>query len=561
MIPRDIVMRTSRHSAISISPEVSRILCVALVSVAIITPAMIWGIPSNRDLFNHFRFALPFYDSLCDGRLYPAWLAESNSGYGDPSFRFYPPAFYYLLALARTLTGNWYAGTLLTYTLISVLGGLGVYFWTRSLLTENAAMVAGILFALAPYHVNELYMAVMLAEYAGAAVLPFAFGFVDRVCRHGRPRDIAGLAAAYSILILTHLPLTVIGSIALLGYAVMRMDKANWFQSLKKLSVAVALALMASAVYWIRMITELHWIGANMRSEASIYYRSNFIFSTLSAANLNVWWMNILILTTLLLFAPAFFLLSRRIRIEERFGRLKPIILIAAFAFFMSSPLSRPVWSLFPLLQQVQFPWRWLALFSMAGCVVTAALISSGLGLAGLPRPGRLLVFGAISLSVIFTLGHVVREAEYKTRAQFDDILHSVRGSASIDDWLPIWAKPAPRVMPVEVEAGNRRVTISSWKPEYRSFQVSAGEAMEARVRTFYYPRWVAIGGGQVLSTRPDQDGAMLISVPAAETKVSLEFREPKSASFAVGITILGWLVIGILGISGFLRGTTNKSL
>jgi len=36
----------------------------------------------------------------------PAWLAEANHGFGDASFRFYPPALYYLLALTRTLAGK-----------------------------------------------------------------------------------------------------------------------------------------------------------------------------------------------------------------------------------------------------------------------------------------------------------------------------------------------------------------------------------------------------------------------------------------------------------------------
>jgi hypothetical protein len=75
------------------------------VSVAIILPAVFFGIPSNRDLTNHFRFALPFYDAVTSGDLYPGWLAESNGGYGDASFRFYPPALYYLMTAVRVITG------------------------------------------------------------------------------------------------------------------------------------------------------------------------------------------------------------------------------------------------------------------------------------------------------------------------------------------------------------------------------------------------------------------------------------------------------------------------
>src|SRR5256885_14353702 len=135
----------ARISPNEVSPEARRLLVVVIASALIIAPALIYGVPSNIDLFNHFRFALPFYDALHSGHWYPAWLAESNSGYGDPSFRFYPPALYYLLSLARAVTGNWYIATLLSLGLLSILGALGMYFWTRSVASDSSAMWASIL--------------------------------------------------------------------------------------------------------------------------------------------------------------------------------------------------------------------------------------------------------------------------------------------------------------------------------------------------------------------------------------------------------------------------------
>src|SRR5215203_7475397 len=114
-------------------------LFVVGVSLAVILPALVWGIPSNLDLTNHFRFALPFYDAIAAGDLYPGWLAESNGGYGDPSFRFYPPALYYLLAAARFAVGNWYGATLVVFVAVSISGGLGMYFWARSILPSASA--------------------------------------------------------------------------------------------------------------------------------------------------------------------------------------------------------------------------------------------------------------------------------------------------------------------------------------------------------------------------------------------------------------------------------------
>src|SRR2546430_10389609 len=143
-------------------------------------------------------------------------------GFGGAIFRFSPPALYYLLALARSVTGNWYVATASTFVILSMAGPLGVYWWAREFTSSNTAMLAGIFYAVAPYHLNQLFQALLLAEFAAAAVLPFAFLFAERVCRQRRARDVAGLAGAYELLVLTHLPLPVIGSVTPAPYCLVR---------------------------------------------------------------------------------------------------------------------------------------------------------------------------------------------------------------------------------------------------------------------------------------------------------------------------------------------------
>jgi uncharacterized membrane protein len=93
-----LTLLEKKSVASSFSPETVHILALTGVAFAVVVPMILWGMPSALDLSNHFRFALPFYDALRSGHLYPGWLAESNHGFGDASFRFYPPALYYLLS-------------------------------------------------------------------------------------------------------------------------------------------------------------------------------------------------------------------------------------------------------------------------------------------------------------------------------------------------------------------------------------------------------------------------------------------------------------------------------
>lgn len=520
------------------------------ISLAVVVPTVVWGVPSNLDLTNHFRFALPFYDSIAAGHLYPGWLAESNHGYGDPSFRFYPPALYYVLTVARLALGNWYQATVLTFALLSVTGGLGMYFWSNSILRDSRAAWASFFYALAPYHVNQLYQAMMLAEWAGSAVLPFCFGFVERVCERGRPRDVAGLAIAYGILVFTHLPLAIIGSLGLLVYALVRAGGPNRPEKIAKLALGAALGLAATAIYWVTMVAELRWIAVNdVEPLASVDYRLNFLLSTLSPDKLSVWWMNILTLLTLLLCAPALFILFRRDASPLR--RLaRPALVLTAFAVFMALPLSRPLWLVFKPLQETQFPWRWLILFSMGASLLAAfglPMLSEG-ALAGANRAKRMAVLGAMAISIAFTASHIVREAQYLSPQRFENTLTELRGTPSVNYWFPIWARSNPRDMSSAVEA-DRSVNITAWEPEHRTFSIAAGPATEIRVRTFYYPHWTATTGGKALSTRPDSDGALLIAVPENTTDISLDFREPSRTRASGLVSLAGLVFIGGLAI------------
>lgn len=549
MSSRVLESHETKGWSISASPEAKRLALVIAVSLAAIVPVLLFGVPSNRDLSNHFRFALPFYDAIAAGNFYPSWLAESNGGYGDPSFRFYPPALYYLLAFFRFVSGEWYAATLLTFATVSIAGGLGIYFWARSVLTSSQAMWASFIYAFAPYHLNQLYQATMLAEWAGSAVLPFVFAFLERVCARGKRSDVAGLAACYALLVLTHLPLTVIASLALPVYALVRMERGRRAQTLAKLAGAAMLGLGASSVYWVTMVSEMRWIGINeIEHDASADYRFNFLASTLSPDNLNVWWMNILISMTLLLAAPIVLLIRRHVWRDR--PELRPVALLAVFALFMAAPFSRPIWDRLAPLQQTQFPWRWMAVITIGMAVLTAAAIPllNRSALSG-PRIKQLVILGAMGISVAFSLSHIVREAHFLSPHDFDQTLSDVRGSASVNYWFPIWANSKTKSMPVAVEAGDRAVTVQSWTPESRRFSIAAGTAAEARVKTFYYPHWTATSGQQTLQTRPAGNGVLLISLPPDAVSVNLTFEEPRRSRVSSFASAAGFLFIGFLAM------------
>ena len=420
----------------------------------------------------------------------------------------------------------------------------------------SSALWAGVFFTLAPYHLNQFYQASMLAELAGSSVLPFAFCFVERLCQKRTPKNLAGLAISYALLILTHLPLAVIGSLALLIYALVRLPKQDRWSIVCALLAATLLGAAASACYWVTVIAEQTWIRAdNILPDPSVDYRGNFVLSTFSPDNLNVWWMNILLLATVAMCWPALarFWSSDEAtppgkKVRERARGLRATGTVLLLTIFMATPLSRPIWDLLRPLQQTQFPWRWLALTSLAGPLLLAGAIPSWKRFAeGNKRPLVILAAGAVAVSIAFSLSHTVREAKWLTAPQFEEILSEIPGSPSVSQWLPSWVNEPIQKMSTPVEAGNRDLVVTSWEPERRTFHLGPGQVTEARVRTFFYPHWQAVSEGRSLRVRPDKDGAMLIAVPENSVSVTLEFREPARVRFAVAVSALAWILIGAL--------------
>jgi 6-pyruvoyl-tetrahydropterin synthase related domain len=538
------------------------VLVVTLVGLGAILPMAIYGVPNGADLPNHLRFALPFYEALRSGNFHPAWLAESNYGLGDLRFTVYPPGLYYLMSAARSLTGDWYSATVSVFALLSVTGGLGAYLWARSFLNPRLALWAGVFYVLAPYRLNEIYQASLLSEYAACSLLPFAFAFVERICSRKNSIDVLGLGAAYALLILTHLPLTVIGSMSLALYALFRLfaDKTGSDNSSRRpieqilrnagrLAIGVAIGLSAGSFFWTSMIAELPWIKAHGTEPNAYYdYRLNFLFSTGALTNRNTWYANLLALVVLASLLPGLALLKNWFRRDSTAAAVRGLFIVLLASFLMATPLSRPIWMLVPKLSEIQFPWRWLSVTSLTGSLLLAAAIPMWKDrLRNAVRPRDLVVGFAFVLALIFIGSQIIYDTEYLGHASFQAMTWEIRGAVSFKDFLPLWARDFNSVekMRNKIDAGSRAVAITTWDSEHRTFHLDQGEATSVRVQTYFYPHWIAHSAGRILPSSATNDGLLLISgLPKQAADIALDFERPARVRVFEILSLATWLLI-----------------
>lgn len=549
---------------------------VCLAAILVMLPIAFYGIPSGADLAQHFQFANTYYDSIVGGDGFPSWSTRENNGYGGVAIRFYPPLSYYVMAFARILTGNWFDAAWLTFTFWMIVGCLGVYFWARCWLSERDSAIAGVFYAIAPYHLGQIYTSFIYADFAGAAVLPFCFAFLTRVLERGKKSDVLWLAATYAVLILTHLPTTVIGSLSIAVFSILLLRKKNYLRQIAGVTVAIGLGLAASSFYWVGMVSEMNWLNhAQEKYSSGHYYFGKWFFPLIFHSPPTHWDSSflsdtMLVLCLLFLASAIVYLFYRNTKdaADGKASRVFRLVLpLGLFAFFMITPLSYPLWKFISPLQKIQFPMRWMGVLSICGAIVTAAAVHFLL-------KGNLLkkrswsyiavIFPAIFLIANFTYVWHPSAFVPVAREEFENDLRELPDKRNYEFWWSVWSKVEALETKEKVIAESRQAVVTDWQPEERSFTVEAGTATAARIATFYYPHWQATVNGAAVEVGKDANGAILIPLPAEKATVKLVFQDPPTIRAASFVSLAAWLFIFLAAVflcgEKFVRLKTPKT-
>jgi uncharacterized membrane protein len=541
-----------------------RFWLLAGVCLLTVLPTVFIGVYQGVDLAQHVQFSTTFYNAIQTGDFYPSWAGDENLGYGGVGVRFYPPLTPFLFALARVLTGSWHAATCLVFFLFTFAGAAGVYLWAKEFLASNASSLsAAAIFAVMPYHLYQIQNGSQFAEFAGCSVIPFAFLFVTRIVRRGNSADVLGLAVSFAVLILTHLPTTVIGSLSLLIYALFSLSKENIPAKLLKLAAAVALALAASSVYWLKFATEMDWLRNTKFSRNHFFeYSHNFLLTADWFGEKQLWFINFIFLTVLFISVAAF----AALRFSGRSKKFRAPFALLFFALLMCVAVSRPVWAAVPFLPEVQFPWRWLTIVSAAGSIVFAAALQSfRLLLQGSPKPAN-FIKGLAAAAAICVLGiYALMWSEFSLNhvpARNYENYVAEKNAALGGEWF--WtAKAKEEAFGVreKVFADNRRVEINAWHSTTRDFTVAPGGETAARVATLFYPHWKASVNGNLTVPQISADGVILIAVPAQKAEVKIWFEEPPGIVAAKYVSLFTWLAFAGAGIFRLINFRRKKTV
>jgi hypothetical protein len=354
----------------------------------------------THDGYYHLYRFLELGLAVRAGDLYPRWAPEFALGFGYPVFNYYPPLALYL-ALPFDLLGLGLIAAFGLGQLVSMwVGTAGAYVLVRDQSGRLAGVVAGVLFGSLPYLLLDVHLRGAIAETLGLALLPWVCWSLRRAAEAPSRShlalasvSVAALAFGHNITLLMGLPVAV-------AYALL---SGVTRQRLARVVAAVALGLVASALYWAPALLERGLVTHEVLTTGFYDFHNHFhplpglIQLTPLFEYRYDYFGHFLFKAGLLQVLLAVLGAALRWRRETIFWSA-----VVVLGLLLQVEPSAPIWETIPLLPFVQFPWRLLTLVGMGTVVLTAGIVD-----AARSRPARAVTAASLlvaSLSASYAL-------------------------------------------------------------------------------------------------------------------------------------------------------------
>ena len=564
-------MRSFIASRLSAGVRVPYVTALLLLALLAGLPLLQMKMMNGHDAVLYVTRAVEFWEGLQGGQIFPRWAPDLNFGYGEPIFNFLPPVVYYLMALFRAMGTSFVAGQNLACLLLFAVAGLGMFGLAAELLGKRGGLVAAAAYLFAPYVLTALYVRQALGDFSAFASIPFAFWGIYRYSQDGRHRFLLAGAAAVALLMLSSNHVALMGVPALIAWAAWLSWREQSRRALVDGLAPIAMGVGLTTFFWLPALAERGAVQAARVLEGYLNYRNHFVYPAQFV--ISPWGyglslpgpvdgMSFTLGPVHLIAVAAAPVLLWRMRGWAARGRswLAFFLALLAAAVFFASTLSQPIWALTPLLQYLQFPWRFLSLAAFSSALVCGAVFASVSEVSaryGRRIPGALL---AATLAGLVLWG--LPKAQPEKFLAFNEADHSsqaiaARGIATTTsgEWAPLWVQQrpaAPAAAPVTFVSGQGRVVESQLSVSARRFIIEVVAESRLRLNTFYFPGWTLyVDGVERPTDYSNPQGVMEFSLGSGLHGVKFVFEDTPVRAWAGRLSLLALLLLVGVGLAG----------
>ena len=614
---------------------------IVLLGLPLITPLLHWtAVACTHDGHLHYHRVAAMAHAWANGVTLSRWMPDLAFGYGYPFFVYREAAPLYAVLLPHLAGLPLPAASNLFYGLTILAAGVAMGLWARDLFGPRAAVVSAVAYMAAPYVLVDALVRGNAPESLALPLLPFVLWAGRRWVLFGSlwafvagALGLALLSFSHNISVFIFAP-TLVVYLVVVGFwsgrggageqggrgdAIAPAPLPPRAPALLRAALLLALGLGLAFFYTGGAVLEMDQVTLERSTTTrNNDWRFNFasvaeILSPVAPEDptslnpplrLRLGWAPLLLAAL----GAGGLLWLRGDDARTREQRLHIWLMLAAIAvyLFMALPLSRPLWERLPLIDFVQFPWRFV------GRAALPVALLAGVAFAGRPaadnapwpvgrrgagsRPspaGRsspvverlpaavrsplgltLLALAAIALLLLEAVPNLY--PRLCVEEPFPTILtvHAYEretGLVGVDpegSYFPRTVRERPTGSPLEADyaAGRTpqrfdatalpagaalRDVVYTWRGV--TLTVETPQPFTARYLSFAFPGWAArVDGARVPIAAEDPSGLITFAVPAGTHRLEVRWGATPLRSGLVALS--GLAAVGVVGVTAAAR-------
>lgn len=515
------------------------------------------GLPLTHDGQDHVARIANFYQNLTEGNLIPRWAGNLNWGYGHPILEFLYPLPSYIASIFHFIGFSLVDSTKIVFGLGMILSLFFMYLWLSQFTSKYSALFGAVLYTYAPYRFVELYVRGDIGENLAFAFIPLVLYFLYKLYKKNDYKFtiLGGISLAF--LILSHNAISLMFTPFIVIYCIylIWLSKFNKYLILNTLFV-ILIGFALSMFFWVpallegkytlrNIVTEGGYIGRFVDLKSIIYGQWSYGGSGQFTVQFGPFQWLVILLSPVTLF-----ILKKN---KEKYYLLLILIVYCLLSIFIMLPVSDFIWSRIILLQNFQFPWRFLAIIVFS----TAAL--GVLFLESLPKRFNQ------KISILFILIILVISSFYwqpkgyleKPESFYTGIYNSTTDTG---ESAPIWSVRFMEKRPkahLEVIDGDAKIKELDRKSTYHKYQVQVNKPTLFEENTLYFPGWEIKANGVSLNLEfqnMNYRGVMLFHLSKGDYLIEARYKETKLREISDIISFVSLLIVLCFMVIRFVK-------
>ncbi|GEM_PF-371324 len=536
-------------------------------------------LPHTHDGFVHLARMAAYYKALSDGQFPVRWAGDLNYGYGMPLFNFMYQVPYLISSFFILLGFGLVTSFKLVLAVSYIFSGIFMFLFGKAFFRdEKKALLVTIFYQFAPFRLVELFVRGSFGEVYTYTFFPLVLYGLTKLFQKLNYKNFLITALATALLILSHNAL----SLSFFGIAVLfALFFAKSKQHFLVGMCALIIGMLLSTFYWLPAIIEHKYTYGDlfmkeMYKEHFPPVQDFFIPNVNNDVKFQTGGISIqfglfheiaiLLGIALLIRHPGKRGVDEGARLLDKRGssisRTSSInrfwtsqndekliifcLLIFGLILFFMQPISTFVWQHISLLRQFQFPWRLLGLIAFTTSLIAVTYYSFSF------FKNKWALWILLGLVIISTFYY------WKPPLGFDKVDENYYWNFPLNTtyfgetdiiWSAGPAKSYPK-HPVELIAGDAKITQYQKKSYQHTFLVGAKNQSQFVDHTQYFPGWKVLVDNVSIPIQfqdPNWRGQITFHVPSGKHNVLVKFTESPIRLIADMVSVVTIVLLVVL--------------